>query len=232
MHMVSHSQKEQLLKRLDQHYISPLTQFWVEIELLKRTLLGRRSRIQIAMPDSWRTNGYLKKTPEMSGEDAYSRLEILERYLDSDHDSVFAYDKPLVLGDSFPYFEWVIAEEIKGVNHLLGRNHLFYIYKGNGDAIQTFCRSVQERRLVPNVQIIGDMPVEIEAIVKEWGFSCIEDISRPFLDQLSKGRSLSNLFNQSADILLMDRFGHYIKSYSHAEFLRQLDSIVAENFEL
>ena len=229
--MVSHTQKDQILKRLEQHYISPITQFWVEVELLKRTLLGRRSRIQIAMPDSWRANDYLKKSPSMNEEDAYTRLEVLERYLDSDHNSVFAYDKPLVLGDSFPYFEWVVAGEIKGLNHLLGRAHLFYIYKGNEDAMQAFYALVEERGLMPYVHIIGDMPDEIEAITKEKGLSYIEDISRPFLEQISKGRSLSNLFNQSADILLMDRFGHYIKSYSRAEFFKQLDQIIEENFD-
>lgn len=229
--MVSNTQKDQILKRLEQHYISPITQFWVEAELLKRTLLGRRSRIQIAMPDSWRANDYLKKSHAVDIQDVYDRLEIFERYLDSDHHSVFAHDKPLILGDSFPYFEWVVSGEIKGLNHLLGRAQLFYIYKGSEEATNAFYSLVEERELMPYAHVIGELPQELQVATEAKGLSYIEDISRPFLEQISKGRSLSNLFNQSADILLMDRYGHYIKSYSRAEFVKQLDQIILEYFD-
>lgn len=223
--MNGNTQREQILKRLERHYISPLSQFWIETELLKKSMLGRPSRIQIAVPDSWRENRYLTKNQQLSVEDASSRLEIFERYLDSDNASVFAYDKPLILGDSFPYFEWVVDDKIYGLNHLLGRAHLFYLYKGSEEAASLFYELIEEKGLMPYVHVIGELPEALLKTTKTKGIAYIDDLSRPFLEHIAKGRGLANLFNQSADVLLMDRFGHYEKSYSRAEFVKQLETL-------
>ncbi len=224
------SLREQILKRLDRHYISPLTQFYLESELLKRAMLGRPSRVQIAMPDSWRINRYLPAMARLNRDEATARLQIFERYLDSDHSSVFAYDKPLVLGDSFPYFEWVKEGKVMGLNDLLGVAQLFYLYKGNDESTQLLYELIKDRDLMPYLHILGELPSPILGETVAQGFSHIQEISRPFLENIVKGRTFTNLFNQSADILLMDRFGHYVKGYTRAEFTKQIDQIIEEYF--
>lgn len=223
--MVNRSQKEQILKRLEQHYISPLTQFYVEIEVLKRMMLGRPFRVQIGVPDSWRFVNCYQSIKQMSQEEALQRLWLFNQYLESSSFSVFAHDKPLVLGDSFPYFEWQNGSDIVGLNQLLGAPHLFYFYKGNEETLTLFCDFIENHRLVKSVVIVGVIPEMLLIEIIEKGFFHIADISKPFLESLSKGRSFTSLFSQSADILLMDQKGRYTKGFSRPEFIRQIDHI-------
>ena len=228
--MVSSSQKEQVLKRLARHYISPLTQFSIELELLKRMMLGRPSRAQIATPDSWRQLPYLEKSKGMTQADAFARLEVFERYLETPKLSVFAHDKPLVLGESFPYFEWVNDQKIKGVNHLLGQARLFYLYKGNEDLTLQFYDLIEKNLLMPYLIMVGELPDKLLEATKARGICHIDVLSKPFFENMTKSRGLTNLFNQSADLLLMDQWGHYVKGLSRPEFNKQIEGLIETYF--
>ncbi len=228
--MSNSSQKEQVLKRLSRHYISPLTQFSIELELLKRIMLGRPSRAQIATPDSWRMLPYLDKTKGMAQADAFARLEVFERYLETPNLSVFAHDKPLILGESFPYFEWVNHQKVKGLNHLLGQARLFYLYKGNEDLAYQFYDLTEKNLLMPYLVMIGELPEKLLEVTRARGICHIDALSRPFLENMTKSRGLTNLFNQSADILLMDQWGRYVKGLSRPEFSKQIEGLIETYF--
>lgn len=224
--MINRSQKEQILKRLEQHYISPLTQFYVETEVLKRIMLGRPLRMQIGVPDSWRLIKFQQcYVQDFSQESALARLWLFDNYLTNSQNSVFAYDKTLILGSSFPYFEYQMGGQNLGLNQLLGTAHLFYFYKGNEEAVKQFCLFVKEHEIESSVVIVGILPDAILEQVLEQNLLHIAEINRPFLDTFTKGRTFTNLFSQSADLLLMDMKGSYVKSFTRSELIRQIDVI-------
>lgn len=228
--MVNRSQKEQILKQLERHYISPLSQFYLETEVLKRIMLGRPLRVQIGVPDSWRFQHFYQKMAKVTQEEALARLWCFDRYLEGSNASVFSHDKPLVLGDSFPYFEWQDGEKTYGLNRLLGHSQIFYFYKGNEEVLEQFCEFIVNKPLATSAIIVGILPEPLLNMVINKGLTHISEISKPFSETLGKGRSFTNLFSQSADLLLMDQNGHYVKGLTRAEFVRQIDQIVENHF--
>lgn len=228
--MVNRSQKEQILKQLERHYISPLSQFYIETEVLKRIMLGRPLRVQIGVPDSWRFQHFYQKMTQTSQEKALARLWCFDRYLTSPKISVFSHDKSLVLEDSFPYFEWQEGEITFGLNRLLGQSHIFYFYKGNEESLTQFCEFIRNKRLTASAIIVGILPESLFGLVSNSGIMHISEISKPFSETLGKGRSFTNLFSQSADLLLMDQNGRYVKGFSRPEFVRQIDQVIENYF--
>lgn len=224
--MVNRHQKEQILKHLEQHYISPLTQFYVETEVLKRIMLGRPFRVQIGVPDSWRFSRFYQTVKHLSQEAALERLWLFDSYLTNSKHAVFSHDKTLVLGDSFPYFEWTQIEgKTAGLNQLLGAVRLFYFYKGNEEILMQFFEFVQTHSLSSSVVIVGALSETALELAAQQDLLNIADINKPFLESIAKGRSFTNLFSQSFDILLMDAKGRYVKGFSRVEFVRQIDHI-------
>ena len=223
--MINRSQKEQILKHLEQHYISPLSQFYVETEVLKRQMLGRPFRVQIGVPDSWRFQHFYQQMPKMSQAQALERLWIFEHYLANSQSSVFSHDKPLILGESFPYFEWR-DERLCGLNQLLGQAVIFYFYKGNEEGLLQFCEFTKSHAISESSMIVGTVPDAMVTLMRDQGMRHIDEISKPFLESLGKGRSFTSLFGQTADLLLMDKEGTYVKSLSRLEFIRQIDQLL------
>ncbi len=231
--MVNRHQKEQILKQLEQHYISPLTQFYVEVEVLKRVMLGRPFRMQIGVPDSWRLmKFYQNHLQHLSQEAALARLWLFDRYLTNSQSSVFAYDKTLVLGRAFPYFEYQIEEKTLGLNQLLGAARLFYFYKGNDETLKQLCLFAKEQGISASVVIVGALPATILEQILDQNLLCVSEINRPSLDAFTKARGFTNLFSQSADLLLMDAQGTYVKSFTRSELIRQIDTIKESYFKL
>lgn len=230
--MVNRSQKEQILKHLERHYISPLSQFYIEVEVLKRVLLGRPFRVQIGMLDSWRIQRFYQNMTSITQEEALNRLWLFEHYLKNSSNSVFAHDKPLGLGESFPYFEWQEGAGIYGFNQLLGRARIFYFYKGNEENGQQFCEFVESKRISKNVIVVGDIQQSLFKDFERANIQHISEVSRPLLENMVKGRSFTSLFGQSADLLLMDDRGCYVKSFSRAEFIRQIDQLIEIYFSV
>ena len=228
--MVNRSQKEQILKHLERHYLSPLSQFYVETEVLKRLMLGRPFRAQIGVPDGWRFQHFYQKMPKISQAEALERLWLFERYLSNSKTSVFAHDKPLIIGESFPYFEWQ-DERLLGLNELLGQAMIFYFYKGHEESLLQFCEFAEEYGITKSAMIIGSLPEALAALPSEKGMPHIAEISKPFSESLGKGRSFTSLFSQTADLLLMDKNGTYVKSFSRPELLRQIDQLLENYFQ-
>lgn len=223
--MVNRSQKEQILKCLERHYISPLSQFYLETEVLKRILLGRPFRIQIGVPDSWRFQRCYQTMSRFSPADALARLQLFERYLSNSQQPVFANDYPLLLEHSFPYFEWEHQTQLMGVHQLLGTARIFYFYKGNEEGLLQFFEFAKEQSLLPSLVVIGELTAPLLELMAENGVYQIKEITKPFVELLGKGRSFTNLFSQAADLLLMDKEGTYVKSLSRLEFVRNVDQL-------
>lgn len=224
--MVNRSQKEQILKQLERHYISPLSQFHIETEVLKRVMLGRPFRVQIGMLDSWRIQRFYQKMQPLTQEDALARLWLFDEYLKNSENSVFAHDSTLILGDSFPYFEWQKADQMYGLNQLLGIARIFYFYKGNEESAGQFCEFMTQKGIANRAVVVGEVP---ESLLKDFeaaNILHITHIPKPFFENIGKGRGFTNLFSQVMDILLMDRRGCYVKSFSRAEFIRQIDHLI------
>ncbi len=230
--MINQNAKKQLLNRLEQHYISPLTEFYVESEVLKRKLEGRPPRRSVSMPDSWRGLHYQKTIGNMSAEDAYLRLEQFLNYLDQGIGLVFARDTQLEPHRSIPYFEWRQEDRLEGVNCLIGKPHLLYFYKGNEEGLQQLIENVTSYNLSQSFSVIGTIPAPLQIILKNHQIRIIDNIEVPFIEQLLRTRSLTGFFNQGIDLILLDANGIYRKGFSRAEWLKNSDQLYQDYFNV
>ena len=230
--MVNRGQKEEVLKCLEQHYISPLTQFYAETEVLKRILLGRPFRPYIGAPDSWRFMHIYRSLKHLKPDQALQKLWLLDRYLSSEGLSVFAFDKPLVLGDSMPYFEWQDHQRLQGLQALFGKPRIFFFCKPQDESILQYMEVFVEQKVADNLVVVGELPEPVIKAIHEVGAHHISTISRPFLENIGKGRSFTNLFSQSIDFLIMNAYGQYVKAFSKPEFFRQMEQIKEQYLEL
>ncbi|MHC5225973.1 hypothetical protein [Ignatzschineria sp. LJL83] len=223
--MVNRGQKEEVLKCLEQHYISPLTQFYAETEVLKRILLGRPFRPYIGAPDSWRLMHIYQSLRHLTSDEALHKLWLFDRYLSSAGLSVFAFDKPLILSDSIPYFEWQEEGRLQGLQQFFGKPRVFFFCKPQDESILQYMEVFIEQDVAENCVIVGELPESIIKVIREKGGHHISMISRPFLENIGKGRSFTSLFSQSVDFFVMDACGQYTKAFSKPEFFRQLEQI-------
>ncbi len=218
--MINQTAKKELLNRLDQHYISPLTEFYVEYELLKRRVEGRPVRRAIAMPDSWRGLQYQSAIERMTIDEAYIRLTQFLYYLDQGVGLVFSREAALQPHHSVPYFEWQEKKHRVGVNALLGQPHLLYFYKGNEEGVQQLLENILFHNLAPHFSVIGILPESLQISLEEAQIRLIDNVEHPFIEQLLRTRSLSGFFNQGIDLLLLDANGIYRKGLSRTEWLK------------
>ncbi|GHA01882.1 hypothetical protein GCM10007162_17870 [Ignatzschineria ureiclastica] len=230
--MINQNAKKQLLDRLEQHYISPLTEFYVESEVLKRKLEGRPPRRSVSMPDSWRGLRYQKTIGNMSAEDAYRRLEQFLNYLDQGVGLVFARDTQLEPHRSIPYFEWHQEDHLEGINQLIGQPHLLYFYKGNEEGLQQLIENMASYNISQSFSVIGTIPAPLQIILKNHQIRIIDNIEVPFIEQLLRTRSLTGFFNQGIDLILLDADGIYRKGFSRTEWLKNSDQLYQDYFKV
>ncbi|PWD85931.1 hypothetical protein [Ignatzschineria cameli] len=230
------NRKDQILKALENFYISPLTEISAEIEILKRVIAKRPFRVQIAMPASWKMARYLPTTMNLTHDEALARLQLFVDYFSGSKRSVFDHQSSLNTGSSFPYFEWRDGAVLQGINALLGELRLIYLYRGNEDAALEFFTFLQEINLFSQLVVVGSALTEnIESFLRGEKITIINDIEETFWDPLVKNRSLPQLslttfFHTSTDLLLMSAKGCYLKSYSRTEFMKQYEQIQQEYF--
>lgn len=229
--MVNRGQKEEVLKCLEQHYISPLTQFYAETEVLKRILLKRPFRPYIGAPDSWRLMHIHQSIKHLDSQDALQKLWQFDRYLSGAGLSVFAFDKPLVLGESIPYFEWQDQGKLHGLQQLFGKPRIFCFCKPQDESIAQYMESFAKQNIADHVVIVGEFHDSMIQLIREEGAAHMVGISRPFLENIGKGRSFTSLFSQSVDVLVMNASGQYVKGFSKPEFFRQIEQIKEQYLE-
>ncbi len=228
--MINQRAKKELLNRLEQHYIPPLTEFYVFCEILKRKLEGRPSRRAIAVPDSWRTLSYQQVVTGMSAEDAYHRLVQLLSYLDKSAGLVFARDAELLPNHSVPYFEWLYDNRLEGIHHLIGAPQLLYFYKGNDEGLQQLLENIVAHHLTQHFSVVGILPDALQTLLKEHQIRLINNIDIPFIEQLLRTRSLTGFFNQGIDLILLDTNSVYRKGFSRTEWLKNSTQFYQEYF--
>ncbi len=224
--------------RLERHYISPLTQVSPFVELLKMELTGRPVITQIANPESWRYSS-LKKG--YSRQESFRMLSHIERYL-TDTRSVFAHDKGIELGSSFPYFEWVEKTaksshsiERKSFIHYLGNYQFFYLYgqkesKNRGEG-ESFSQLYNELKALGKESLLTLLGGSVTEEIEHFQLPHIPEQYLPFLERIDRQRGITSLFNGTLELLIINPDGKYIRGLTRNELQKNLTQIITETVE-
>lgn len=217
----------QLLERMDRHYISPLTKVEPLVEALTLTLLGRPLIPQVATPSSWRFRRIRNRSTR---EESFRLLWTIDRYLD-DAESVFARDKRVELGHSFPYFEWnqnvegESGEQIGSFIDFLGDYRFFYLNMREGELLESIYNGLKTVGRADQLTVFGGKST---AFMRENHLATIAEENLPFLKQIGRSRGITMLFNQSVELIIIDPYGKYVRGMPRSEVSKNLELFLSE----